>query len=62
MGCRCNERGQAMRDALAGIAKGDTAAVGKAAAFIARSAAEDARTAANTVRAKAAARLGSGRR
>jgi hypothetical protein len=62
MGCRCSERRAAIVDALSGVASGDAEAVAKAASFVVRSAAEDARAAASAVRVKAAARLGIGRR
>ena len=62
VGCRCSERRAAIVDALSGIASGDAEAVAKAAAFVARSTAEDARAAVSAIRVKAAARLGSRRR
>lgn len=57
MGCRCKERGEAIvRGALA-IASGDTATARDAAAYVARTAIDDAALAARQARAAAMAKL-----
>lgn len=57
MGCRCKERGDAIRDAMLAIARGDTAEARERAAYVARTAVEDAGSAVRQARAAAAARL-----
>lgn len=55
MGCRCNERGQAIVRGAAALGRGDLRTAATSAAFVVRTTAEDARTGA--LRASAAAQL-----
>ncbi len=62
MGCRCNERRDAIMKAAVALAHGDSSKVSVAARFVRDTAIEDASEAARKMRAAAAARLGIRRR
>lgn len=62
MGCRCKDRAAAIRQAAIAVAHGDTKAVAKAASFVRRTMAEDAKAALSQARQAAQARLGMRRR
>lgn len=62
MGCRCNERREAIVKAAVALAHGDATKVPAAARFVRDTAMEDAAEAARKMRAAAAARLGIRRR
>lgn len=62
MGCRCNERREAIIKAAVAIASGDTSTAATAARFVRDSAVEDAVAAARALRQSAMTRLGSRRR
>ncbi|WP_315701305.1 MULTISPECIES: hypothetical protein [unclassified Bradyrhizobium] len=57
MGCRCNERKQAINSGVSAVARGDVKGAASSAAFVSRTLVEDARSGA--LRAAAAAKLAS---
>ncbi len=57
MSCRCKERGEAIVAAALAIARGDTAIARDAAAYVGRTAVEDAAAKMRQARAAAASRL-----
>lgn len=59
MGCRCNERRDAILRGVKGIASGDTVAAKREAAFIVQSSAQDAASALRRAASIAKQRLGS---
>lgn len=44
MGCRCNQRGQAISKGASALARGNLAGAGKAAAYVGRTLAQDVRS------------------